>query len=517
MVPDRLGDAVGGGLGEDGAVREKGDIVRKIFLTGLVFGMCAFLACSSRYASSQTSDGKPDDKSSESAIEALRGYYLKRDLVTDAQIREAEENLKTLKETRRFQLTDNPERRKLDNDIEGLEYGIKAMKGRTGDAGRAKAEDVFQKSLDDYRAVFERNNADNPKLKEDPALREKMWAEFLWHWVDRFKKTDEEHKANVNRIEFKARVVDLDGNPVPKVKVIFKTSSLSTLFGPTGGSITKVGDEKGEFRVQADGVENISVYTMVAPKGYRYDPHQQHRLLFETIKRPEEAGADKRFPDDGFEKFVLVKDFQRTEKTVENKFVLHGPQKATYSIDMFKMPLSSYEESRLPQDKVPSHWERMYYYLTKLSTKESELPDPLECQGKGDFVVQVFRSPFDKGVGVLRITAIEGAIVKDTRGDYLAPEAGYQPFVEYAFNASKNCVYGLGSAYLKSRNNQVCSWMKISIDLLIDNKEFEDAKIAVHISAIISPTGDRVLTPWGPSYNEEERRVLSKRDWGGKE
>jgi len=293
--------------------------VRKIFLTGLVFGICAFLACSSRYASSRTSDGKPDEKSSKAAIAVLREYHLKENMFTDLQIREAEDNLKTLKMERRLQLNDTPERRKLDEEIEGMEQGLKAMKERTGDAGRAKAEEEFKKVLKEYRATFERDNADNPKLKEDSALYEKTWAEFLWHWVDSFKAIEEGHKASARLIEFKARVVDLDGNPIPKVKVIFDSISSPSIFGPKIERIIRVGDEKGEFQVQVKGAQYVQMIRIIAPKGYRYDPNLQHHSFFEPVEHsPKSGSVDTRFPDDGYVKFVLVKDFQRTDKIVKS-------------------------------------------------------------------------------------------------------------------------------------------------------------------------------------------------------
>jgi hypothetical protein len=475
------------------------------------------------------SQGASDDKSSEAAIAVLRSHHLKQALTTDAQIRESEDYLKTLKEDRRLQLNDTPERRKLDQDIEGMELTLKDMKERTGDAGRAKAEKEFKKVLDGYRKNFERETADNSKLlKEDPELREKMWAEFLWHFAKRFKESEDSRKANVQRIEFKARVVDPDGTPIPEVKVVFVTSY--SYGGPPVKFFNKTGNEKGEFEVEVEGYDYIKLDRILVPKGYRYDVDQQRRRMFECIKHPGEDRPDKRFPDDGYVKFVLVKDFQRTEKVIKSRCIIdnqawrekdgvyEGPQKVAYACDLLKMRMTSQEASILANShKQLSPWEEGHYNVTKLNIHGDEMPDPKETQGKGDFVVQVFRSPSDRGVGVLRVTAIDGGIVNDTRGDYLAPETGYQPFVEYTFNASKSCFSGLGSAYLKSRNNQVCSRIKITIDFSIGDKEFEDAKIGVEISAFISPTGDRILTPWGPSYTEEEQREFSKRDWKKKE
>ena len=506
--------------------------MRKIFLTGLVFGMCAFLACLSRHVSSQTLDGKPDDKSSEAAIAALRSYHLKQALTTDTQIRESEEYLKTLKEDRRLQLNDSPERRKLDEEIEGREQGLKAMKERAGDAGRAKAEEEFKKVLKEYRATFERNNADSPKLKEDSTLYEKMWAEFLWHWVDRFEKVEQEQKTSTSRIEFKARVVDLDGNPIPKVKVIFESSALSSPLGLSVHTITKVGDDKGEFQLDLNGVESVTLKRIFAPEGYRYDPGQQNRLLFEAIKRTKEVRSDKRFRDDGFEKFVLVKDFQRTGKIVRTKCridkqgwsdadgVYEGPQKVAYLVDLFKLPLNSTEIMLLESSTVkpPSVWEKAHYNVMKLSSRANEMPNPREYQGKGDFVVQMFQSPADKGVGVLRITAIEGGVIPDSRRDYLAPETGYQPIFEYTFDISKRDSQNLQiPLYLKSRNNRACSRVEISLFISIGEKGFEDCDSAINISAIVSPTGERVFTDSGPTYTGEEFRELSKRDWTKKE
>ncbi len=517
-----------------------------------LLGLAVFWVCVGGGFILYTSAARPDGTLDE-AIQELRRMKIERDLVseespqaTEEFFRKSEEQLRAMEEEKEKTAKEGRKAQFPDSLIDEHRQRMMSARERSGERGKARVESMLQADLKRYREEFEKIY-DIPHTTLSPEEIEKEWVKDLWYQVDYQKHLREFPDSNGNLLlEIRGRVIDQDGNPVPEAEITFMTGVLKGRTSSRVETITVKTNGKGVYHVENKHGDDLGLQK-IAAVGYRYFPESQpirsfmgqafHGTLdMQRIRRGENAPGN-------YVEFILWKEVGRTEKVVvrgarKESMGLFGvggfkleigdnTQVCAYAFDLFKdwcdwvsinaisrIDERKRQEIRLEGDKNP-------FYQTKLSTKGDVLPDPKEYEGKGDFVAQIFASPIqptsldEPRQAILRITAIEGGVAANPQKSFLAPEEGYQPFMEFPVDLSANAVRVL--FFLKSRGGQVYSRMMAKIDAFGKRNdatgEWNSYKVNIQFSGIISPTGSRVLEPEGPVYTQEETLSFSTRDW----
>lgn len=482
------------------------------------------------------------------AIQELLKMKMENELVqeespqaTEDFLKKQEEWLRKMEEEKGNAAKEGRKAQFPDSTIEEQRKRMTIGRERSGERGRALVESLLQADLKRYREEFEKIY-DIPHTTLSPEEIEKEWVKDLWYQVDYQKHLREFPDPDGNLLlEIRGRVVDQDGNPVPSAEITFNTGVLKGRTSPRVETIAVKTDEKGVYRIENKRGNDLGLQKIEA-SGYRYLPENQPIRSF--MGQSSRGKLDvKRIllgenPPGNYVEFILWKEVGRTEKVVVrgarkqsmglfgvpeiNLEIGDNTQVCAYAFDLFKdwcdwvsiNAISRIDERK--RQEIRQEGDKNPFYQTKLSTTGDVLPDPKEYEGKGDFVAQIFASPIqptspdEPRQAILRITAINGGVAENPGNGFLAPEEGYQPFIEFPISISANGVRI--PFFLKSRGGQVYSRMMAKIDANVQRNRTL-YKVDIVFSGIISPTGSRVLEPEGPIYTQEETLSFSTRDW----
>ncbi|HPS03350.1 MAG TPA: hypothetical protein PLA90_17560 [Candidatus Sumerlaeota bacterium] len=202
--------------------------------------------------------------------------------------------------------------------------------------------------------------------------------------------------------------------------------------------------------------------------------------------------------------FHQVSTFRLWKKINSPDFVLKGACKPTEPI---RLPIGDAILFNFLQADSPIRVEfkREYIHL-----KEGE-----KAEG-GDLVFTSLPSPDDPQKTIVRMTVLNGGIVEDPRHGYVAPEEGYQPFLDinpYRDDAGhKRCFF------VKSRNGSL--FTRLCFEFTTDGKPNSNSPGSVKLTSILawmewitSVTGKRVLEE-PAKVPLQEMRVLASRQYG---
>jgi hypothetical protein len=513
--------------------------MRRFSLTGVGITWCVCILLG--LSCSNAADGTKEE-----AIQELRKMTMETELVpeespqaTEELFRKSEEWLRKMEEEKSNAVKEGREAKFPDSTIEKQRKLIVLRRERTSEQGKARAESLLEADLKRYREEFEKIY-DIPHTSMNPEEVEKAWVQDLWYQVDYQKRLRKFPDSDGNSLlEIRGRVIDQEGNPVPDAKLVFDLNFVKARdITPHDKKISVKTDKKGVYRIEGERGEDLSLEDIAAP-GYQYIPRGQKVRSFRGQSSRGKLDMQKilsgETPAGNYAEFVLWKKMGRTEKVVMRgagkdgrkslgAFGHYGRLKMgdkAYAYDLLKdwcdwnvfKPFPHSPQEQLEKQEMTKAWTKHPFHETELSATGDARPDPKEYEGKGDFICQIFESPTqptspdEPRQAILRITAIDGGVVKNPSRGFLAPDEGYQPFVDFPINLTNPVRVHF---FLKSRGGQVYSALEAFLDILPTGQTWE---FIWQFSGIVSPTGSRVLEPEGPIYTEKEVIALFQQDW----
>ncbi len=491
--------------------------------------------------SSPSHDGTLDE-----AIQELRKMKIEEELydletpqATEKALKKSEDHIREMEAERESASKEGRKTKFPDSTFEESKEHLRIFQERSGERGKALVESLLKADLKQYREEFEKIY-DIQHTPMAPEEIEKAWVQDLWYQVDYRKRVRQYPDSDGNYlIEIRGRVVDQDGIPVPGASLTFHVGSAKGFnLNPKRREIIVTTDEKGVYRLDERGYD-CSLKRITAA-GCRFLPERltvrfflpQGRISEESKMRRIQQG--KTSPGNFFE-FSLWKELGNPEEVVLRGNIygdIYGERGSmeglghrgilkvdehAYAYDLFKdrFDWQAINAARLDigkQSEIKKAGTDKPFYETDLSTTGNAQPDPKEYEGKGDFVSQIFQSPDNPHQAILRITAIDGGVVANSTKSFVAPEEGYQPFWEFPLDLKENRVFA--NFFLKSRGGQVYSRLTASFGPTnggpMDNPNYN---LRGGFHGIVSPTGSRVLEPWGGKYTQGEATAFSRRDW----
>jgi len=491
---------------------------------------------------SHPTSSSPHDGTLDEAIQELRKMKIEREFLPEpvpGAFREIEESVRKMEEEKEKAAKEGRQTQFSDSVIQENKRRIVVRRERSGERGKALVESMLQSDLKRYREEFEKLQ-DIKHTQMNPEEMEKAWVQDLWYHVDYLKRVREYPDRDENSlIEIRGCVLDQEGSPVANANLTFeisfsKRSVLS--MAQRRKEIAVTTDGKGVYRIENERGHQCDLIKIVAP-GYRFLPKHQKSRSFTAQRRISEEEkmqwilrGEKTYQGNYVE-FCLWKELGNPEKVVlrgdicgergsmeglGHRGILKVDEHA-YAYDLFKdrfdwQAIKSARLDKRKESEIKKAGMDKPFYETELSTTGNAQPDPKEYAGKGDFVSQIFQSPDNPHQAILRITAIDGGVVANSTKCFVAPEEGYQSSLEFPLNLKENTVFA--DFFLKSRGGQVYSRLTAGFDSTnVGSRDNPDYNLRGGFGGIISPTGSRVLEPWGGKYTQGEATAFSRQDW----
>jgi len=483
------------------------------------------------------------DGTLEEAVQQLRKMKMEEELyyesetpqATEISLKKLEDRIREMEAERESASKEGRRTKFPDSMFEENKKYLRIFQERSGERGKALVESLLKADLKQYREEFEKIY-DIQHTTMAPEEIDKAWVQDLWYQVDYRKRVRQYPDSDGNSlIEIRGRVVDQDGIPVPGASLTFQIGSAKGFnLNPKRKETLVTTDEKGVYRIEGRGYD-CSLERITAA-GYRFLSERltvrsflpQGRISEEVKMRRIQKGETS--PGNFFE-FSLWKELGNPEKVVLRADIYgeRGSMEglghvgylkvgdAAHAYDLFKdrfdwQAIKAARSDERKKGEIRQAGMKQPFYETELNTTGNAQPDPKEYEGKGDFVSQIFQSPDDPHQTILRITAIDGGVVANATRSFVAPEEGYQPSLEFPLNLGESTVKV--HFFLKSRGGHVYSRLTAEFNgygRVAMDKSYYELRGGFH--GIVSPTGSRVLEPWGGKYTQGEATAFSRRDW----
>jgi len=332
-----------------------------------------------------------------------------------------------------------------------------------------KIKDLF---LEDLKVV--KPNASSKEIED-------IWITHL----DRMVKQEKEGGEDGTKL-IHGKVVDFDGNPVPGVEIVFdlETREKAGLFQNPHTELSVTTDENGLYSFEPQYGAALSMKS-IQKEGYQYfREHQDPDTFFPSLN--EQYKLDQAQGKWGVRPWLMsfhsVRSFRLWKKINSPDFVLKGACRDALRLPVGDAVLFNFLQA---DSQIRVKFKREYVHL-----KEGE-----KAEG-GDLVFASLPSPDDPQKTIVRMTVLNGGIVEDPRHGYVAPEEGYQPFLDinpfWDAAGHKKCFF------VKSRNGSL--FTRFCYEFKTDGKPAGNSPGSVEMRSILnglewitSVTGKRAL------------------------